>query len=476
MKKNFLSIIISSIVVTFSLVAQGETVRVLSTNDMHAAIEKMPTLSAIVDSLRAIDPGLLVLSAGDNRTGNPYNDLYSPVSYPMVAMMNFIGFDASALGNHEYDSKVEGLAAMTALSNFRYLAANISCPPESGIKVRPYQVFDVNGVKVGVLGITQVGDMDKPDTHPDNVKGLSFQEPDEVIPQYKWLTEQCDVNVLLTHVGYEEDIELAKEFPYYDLIVSGHTHTQLEGGEVHNGVLITQNGYQLPRVTLTTIKVENGKVVSKKAENIYLDRFASRNEVADALLKHFKSSPEMERVVGTMASPITTYDALGVMMCDAWREELGCDIAIENYGGVRYDKFPVGPITVKDILNLDPFMNNAVVMSLTGKELSDMLVTCYKRDRNRFPITSGCTAVVTYTDASKQQIKKLELYGSDGKKLDMKKKYRVMANNYVASIADSPRQDQGESGTATTASIIIGWLEKVGTVDYSGRKSFTEKW
>jgi len=475
MKKFFLSII-TLIIVSFLFVARGETVRILSTNDMHAAIEKMPKLAAIVDSLRAIDPGLLVLSAGDNRTGNPYNDQYEPVSYPMIALMNFIGFDASALGNHEYDSKIEGLASMTALSNFRYLAANITCPPESGIKVRPYEIFDVNGIKVGVLGITQVGGLGIPDTHPDNVKGLSFQLPEEVIPQYKWLIDQCDVNILLTHVGFENDVELSKHFPYYDLIVSSHSHTQLEGGETHNGVLITQNGYQLPRVTLTTLEVENGKVVNKKAENIFLDRFSGHNEVADAIVKHFKSSPEMERVVGNMATGITTYDALGVMMCDAWREELGCDIAIENYGGVRYDVFPSGPITVKDILNLDPFMNTAVVMNITGKELSDMLIACYKYDRNRFPITSGCTAVVTYTDSSKSQIKKLELYGSDGKKLDMKKKYKVMANNYVASIADSPRQDQGESGTATTASIIIDWLEKVGTVDYSGRTSFTEKW
>ena len=141
MKKFFLSII-TLIIVSFLFVARGETVRILSTNDMHAAIEKMPKLAAIVDSLRAIDPGLLVLSAGDNRTGNPYNDLYEPVSYPMIALMNFIGFDASALGNHEYDSKIEGLASMTALSNFRYLAANITCPPGSGIKVRPYEIFE----------------------------------------------------------------------------------------------------------------------------------------------------------------------------------------------------------------------------------------------------------------------------------------------------------------------------------------------
>ena len=475
MKKFFLAIV-SLVLLSLMGVAHGKTVRILSTNDMHAAIEKMPKLAAIVDSLRAIDPGLLVLSAGDNRTGNPYNDLYDPVSYPMIAFMNFIGFNASALGNHEYDSKIDGLAKMTALSNFRYIAANITCSEETGIKVVPYQVFDVNGVKVGVLGITQVGTLGIPDTHPDNVKGMSFRQPEEVIPEFKWLTNQCDVNVLLTHIGYENDVELAKKYPYYDVIVSSHTHTQLEGGELHNGVLITQNGYQLPRVALTTLEVEDGKVVSKKTENIFLDRFTRHNEVADAMLAHFKSSPEMEREIGRFSTDISTYDALGVMMCDAWRSELGCDIAFENYGGVRYDKFPAGPITVKDILNLDPFMNTAVVMNLTGKELSDMLIACFKADRNRFPITSGCTAVVTYKDESKTEIKKLELFGPDGKKLDMKAKYRVMTNNYVASICDSPRQDQGERGTDTTSSIIISWLEKMGTVDYKGRSSFTEKW
>ena len=475
MKKLYLSIV-TLVLVSVCGVAHGETVRILSTNDMHSALEKMPQLAAIVDSIRTIDPFVLVLSAGDNRTGNPYNDLYNPVSYPMISLMNLIGFDASALGNHEYDSKVEGLAQVISLSNFPYLAANISCPPETGIQVRPYQVFDVKGVKVGVLGITQVGTLGIPDTSPDNVKGLTFQQPEEVIPHFKWLTDQCDVNVLLTHVGYEVDVELAKQFPYYDLIVSSHTHTQLEGGELHNGVLITQNGYQLPRVTLTTLEVEGGKVVSKKAENIFLNKSNNRSEAAEVLLKHFMSSPEFERTVAHIQSDINSYDALGVMMCDAWAEELNCDIALENYGGVRYDYFPAGPITVKDILNLDPFLNSPVVMTLSGKELSDMLIACFKADRNRFPITSGCSAVVTYSDDTKSSVKKLELFDPNGKKLNMKKKYRVVTNNYVASIADSPREDQGEREAMTTSDLIMQWLEKKGTVDYQGRTSFTEKW
>jgi len=443
---------------------------------MHSAIENFPQLAAIVDSVRAIDPNTLVLSAGDNRTGNPFNDRYDPVSYPMIQLMNIVGFDASALGNHEYDSRLDGLAKMTALSNFPYLAANIYCPPETNINVIPNIIFDVKGVKVGVLGITQVGTLGIPDTHPDNVKGLKFMQPQDVIPKYKWLTEQCDVNILLTHVGYEDDIKLSALYPYYDVIIGSHTHTQIEGGEIHNGVLITQNGYKLPCVTLITLQVENGKVVSKNAENIAVPTFSRRSEAVDALLKHFMNSPEMSRVIAEAKTPFKSYESLGCMMCDAWASELECDIAIENYGGVRYDFFPAGPIKVEDILNLDPFMNTAVVMHLTGKELYDMLIACYNADRNRFPITSGCKAEITYEDATKSKIKKLELFDINGKKLDMKKNYRVMANNYVAAIADSPRKDQGESTTLTTSDIIINYLEKIKTVDYQGRSSFTEKW
>ena len=475
MKKIFLSILCIS-AFSFSAIIHAETIRILCTNDMHSAIGYMPQLAAIVDSIKAIDPTMLVFSAGDNRTGNPYNDRYDPVSYPMIEMMNIVGFNASAFGNHEYDSGLKGLAQMTALSNFRFLAANMVCPPETGINFSPYEVFEVKGVKIGVLGITQVGSLGIPDTHPDNVKGLTFYNPEVVIPKYKWLTDKCDVNILLTHIGFEEDVKLAQQFPYYDVILGSHTHTQLEGGEMHNGVLITQNGYQLPRATLVTLEVENGKVVNKNAENIMVRTFSKRNIAADILLKSFNDNPEMERVVGQAATPFDSYDALGCMMGDAWASELGCDIAFENYGGVRYDFFPAGPIKVIDILNLDPFMNRAVVMTLTGKELNDILIACHKADRNRFPVTSGCTASITYADDSKTTIKKLELFGPDGKKLDMKKKYRVATNNYVASIADSPRQDQGESTTITTSDIIINYLEKVKTVDYKGRKSFTEKW
>ena len=117
------------LLVLTTAVAQRREIHILSVNDMHAKLENMPRLAAIADSLRAIDPQLLVFAAGDNRTGSPYNDQFKPTSFPMVAFMNFIGFDASAYGNHEFDSRPDGLAKVVALSNFPYLCANL--PPRT---------------------------------------------------------------------------------------------------------------------------------------------------------------------------------------------------------------------------------------------------------------------------------------------------------------------------------------------------------
>ena len=84
-------------------------IAILSVNDMHASIDQFPKFATMVDNLRAIYPDLLLFSAGDNRTGNPVNDQYNPVNYPMIELMNRTGFNLSTVGNHEWDGNVENL-------------------------------------------------------------------------------------------------------------------------------------------------------------------------------------------------------------------------------------------------------------------------------------------------------------------------------------------------------------------------------
>ena len=198
---------------------QTREVHILAANDMHAAIDAFPQFAAIADSLRTLYPSLLVFSAGDNRTGNAFSDMYEISSYPIVALMNQVGFNASALGNHEFD--VKSLPPLMGLSNFSYICANASPSEKSGLHIVPTQVFDVDGLKIGVIGVIQINTLGRPDTHPDNVEDIKFSLPMNAVAKYESFSHQCDATILLSHVGYEGDIKMAQAFPWLDLIIGG---------------------------------------------------------------------------------------------------------------------------------------------------------------------------------------------------------------------------------------------------------------
>ena len=448
--------------------AERKEVHILSVNDMHAKIENMPQLAAIADSLRGLYPDLLIISAGDNRTGEPLNDLYEIPAYPMVILMNMIGFDATTMGNHEFDSGAEGLGKLMHMSGFDYICANLDPAPAFGIYPRPTEIFDVNGVKVGFVGAVEVNDRMTPDTHPDNVKGLSFKPVLETVQQYKWLRDVCDVVIFLSHIGYDADVEISKDLPWVDVIIGGHSHTAIDGGEMHNGIMITQVTNRLANATHTTITVDNGKVVGRKAEIINVADYPKKNVVVQEVVDYFSNNPAFQRVLATLTAPMTSYEQLGCMMTDAWRVETGSDIGVTNTGGVRYDYLPAGPFTVSDVLRLDPFGNDTVQMELTGQELKDFLISISRNDTYGFPKVSGIICNVTMDKKDPEKVKDVKITWPDGSKFDLKKTYKVVTNSYSAAIADSPRKDQGRNLNRTTASIIQEYLEHKGTIDYTG--------
>lgn len=109
-------------------------------------------------------------------------------------------------------------------------------------------------------------------------------------------------------------------------------------------------------------------------------------------------------------------------------------------------------------------------MELTGKELHQMLIACGQNDGYGFPRVGGIKCEVTYDKGDPQHIKDLKVFTPDGKKLNMKKTYRVVTSSYVTSICDSPRKDQGHSINKQTADMIISYLEKQPSVSYQGMK------
>ena len=464
MKKNILFVFLMLATVAM---ADKKQVAIISVNDMHANVQKMPVLADIVDSIRAIYPNLLVLSAGDNRTGSPINDQYRIPAYPMVAMMNAIGFDASALGNHEFDSGVEGLGRLINLAHFRHLCANIEDPQEHGLNVLPYQFFDMDGIRVGVLSVVQLSDRGTPSVHPNKIVGLEFKDEKETIAKYKWMRDECDLNILLDHSGYPAEKEFCEEFPYYDLIIGGHTHTKVDGERI-NGVLLSQTEWQLKYVCLTVVTFDDKKIVSKEAKLIDVNKHQGRSEVLDNMLTLFNENPYFKTVLATNEVELNDVEEVACLMGDSHVAESGADLAILNFGAVRDSHLDQGPIRILDVFRIDPFGNEAAVYTLTGAEVVKLIEVSRQKGRNRAPFVSGMTYEMTVDKADTAKIKNTKVFLSNGKPIDKKKQYKVVLNSYVASIGLDP--DKSEDYTCgTTPELLIEYLKKVSTVNYKGK-------
>jgi len=470
MKKIILSLLMF---VALTVSAERKELHILSANDMHAAIENFPRLGYVADSLRALYPDLLILSGGDNRSGDPINDMFEIPAYPMVALMNQVGFHATVVGNHEFDSNQYGLARLIDLSTFPTLCANMEPDAKFNMHVKPYQIFDCGGISVGVLGITALGSMGTPESHPARMTDIRFMDPLETIQKYAFLREKCDVVLLLSHLGYADDVKFSAELPWVDIIVGGHSHTQLNGGEIHNGILITQNMKSLLNATHSTLVLEDGKVVEKKAEAIAIAGQPGENKTVAELVRYFSENPAFKRALAIAETPMNKEE-LGCMVCDAYIEETGADLSYQNAGGVRIEEHEAGDMTVGDVMKMDPFQNNAVEVFCTGKELAEMLISCYDNDKQRFPYVSGFTCEITINPAD-GKITKLVLLDKDGKKLNLKKTYRVVSNSYTVAVSPTNRKDMGNSIGITTPDLIKNYLEHQGRINYQGRRCLTYK-
>ena len=473
MKKNILLSLMVFVALTLSAQERRE-LHILSINDPHAAMEQFPRLGFVADSLRTLYPDLLILSAGDNRSGDPINDMFEIPAYPVVALMNQIGFHATVIGNHEYDSNQDGLARLINLSTFSTLCANMEPDPKWKMHVKPYQVFDCGGISVGVIGITALGSMGIPESHPARLTDIKFMDPLETIRKYQFLREKCDVILLLSHLGFETDVKFSANLPWVDIIIGGHSHTQLDGGEMHNGILITQNGKSIPYATHSTLVLQGGKIVEKKAERIAVKGMPGESKIVAELVRYFSENPVFKRVLAVAETPFENREELGCMVCDAYLAETGADISYQNAGGVRIENHPAGDMTMGDVMKMDPFQNDLVELHVTGKELAEILISCYDNDKQRFHYVSGMTCDVVIDPATKK-IQKLTLNGKDGKKLNLKKTYHVVGNSYSVAVSPTNRADQGRSMGITTPDVIKNYLEHQGRVSFQGRRCLNIK-
>lgn len=448
-----------------SLPKGDAVVTILSVNDMHAAIDLMPRFAAMVDSLREVYPDLLVFSAGDNRTGNPINDQYDPVNHPMIAMMNKVGFDLCAVGNHEWDGGVEALQKNIEEADFPFLCANVILPNDIKLDVKPYEILNHQGLRIAVLGLLETRHSGIPGAHPMHFKRISFKKGIDVIPDYQHLRNENNVFLLLSHLGFEDDLEVAAQYPIFDAILGGHSHTLVEFPEKHNGVLVTQAGSSLRYATLTKITVKQGQVTDVRAETLDVEHFRKKDPAMQAMLDEFNNNKTFTEAIATAVTPFENREELGCLVTDAIREVSDADFAFNNTGGIRIDRLPKGPITVKDVYRIDPFNNEIVVYQMTGKQLERFIMESYKKNGRAPSYASGMRyEVFTESDGYPKSVKITPDKGSYSRDAV----YKVAMNSYLASTVRFDSVDEGESLYMTSEEMLIQYLKKHKNVSYRG--------
>lgn len=447
-----------------------DSVVLLGINDIHAALEQFPRFSFMVDSLRGLYPDLRLVGAGDYNSGNPLNDAYNPAGYPIIAMMNAVGFDVSTVGNHEFDVGQDAFGLMTRVASFPFVCANMKADEKFGMAIEPYIIEELpNGIKVAYIGAIQLESNGLPATHKNNVEGIAFTPIQEVLPHYRHLRDSVDFVVLVSHLGIEEDRQVAGSNPWLDLIIGGHSHTYVEGAETIGDVFVTQAGNGLRYGTLIKVYFEGKERVETKAKTFAIERAGGREKASVAkLLRWFGRNPFYREVVAIASEHFKDRDALGYLMCDAYREETNSQIAFQNSGGVRIDNLLRGPITVLDVYKLDPFGNELMTVMLTGREIEEFVKVAWEKDYKTPIYCSGLH--IAYQVDKAGELVALQLTDQLGKPLRKDTLYKVAYSDYIHTAYPFVRQDTPQGIGKTTAQVTIDFLRKKGTLEDYGKK------
>ena len=439
---------------------KARTIEILSVNDMHAALDNFPRLAFMVDSLRNIYPDLLLVSGGDNQTGNPVNDQYPQKGMPIIELMNALKFDMSAVGNHEFDSRQAGFEYITHNANFDFISANIVMPKGTDFRIKPYVIVkSPNGLKTAFVSILQVNRNGIPDTHPDNVKGIVFEDPIKTANDYLFLKDSSDLFVMLNHYGFEDDVKLANQLPgdVVDVIIGGHSHTMVDKDQIHNDIMITQAGSKLKYATLIKLTINPDGNVEKDMQLLSVGRKGNISPAIQTMVDNFNSNPAMTKIVAIAEDDFSNKAEVGFLMTDALRIETGTDIALINPGGVRVHTLDKGPILTKNVYEMDPFGNEIVKFNLTGHELRLLFLSAFEIDENNPIFPSGMST--RYLLSSEGKLKDVELFTSEGEPFDMDKMYSVVMNDYMATVYKYDHKDPGQGLFRPTAETTIEYLK-----------------
>lgn len=412
---------------------------ILHSNDMHgdflaeAAAGKdeliggLALLSGYINKVRKEEKNVLYVISGDMLQGSLIDTEYKGAS--TIEIMNYLAPDVVALGNHEIDYGLPHLLFLEKLANFPIVNANLYIKKYNKRLMSPYIILKKDGFDILVTGILTEKVMDalKGDKLIGSFVSLekASNEVGKICNAYK--SDDIDLTIILSHIGFESDIQLAKLLkPEWgvDLIIGGHSHTILDQPAKENEILISQAGVGTNQIGRFDIVVDDdtNSIIDYKWKLISINQgIADPDKELEKFIDSFKN--EVDRKYNTILCKFSrelTHPSreiettLGNLVSDAFSEMCECDVMLIGSGSIRSNK--LGPIvTLKDFLSCFPYDDSIVRFSVTG-EMLYKIFNYIMRNENRdgegecYQVNYGICAV---HDDNKNRLKSLRVKNED---------------------------------------------------------------
>lgn len=489
MKRRFPIVCIAALLAA-GFAADAEKLVLLQTNDTHSQIDPtdkglggIQRRKVIVDSVRAANPNVLLLDAGDAVQGTLFFTIYG--GEVENRMMNELGYDYAILGNHDFDNGVNALADNLKNSNVRWLTTNYDLEG-SALEpyFQPYAVKTYGDKKVGIIGLNLDPKGMISEGNYDGVKYLDAVKAANATAWHLKHNEKADMVVALTHLGYDEvspsDKDVAAASEDIDVILGGHTHTVIKPGSgmewvrnaVGDSVLVTQNGKSGMLVTEVEIDLDSIGLKRPTYRQIAVDsRLDNRfDHSLDTILAPYRAGVDemMSRKIGRSAVELDSDGPQLLNFISDFILSRGrsladgkVDLAITNKGSIRRG-LPKGDITQGQVITMQPFDNRIVLLDIKGSDLADAFDVMARRDGDGVsdgvdivfdPVNDKCTSIVI-----------------DGKPIDPDKIYRVATIDYLANGGDYMEPLTRGTKIARSDKIVYNDLISYIKDDYKGKK------
>lgn len=428
----FMSLLLSVVLFWQCSTPKEQHIYIIATNDMHATIESMPKLATLVKEYKKRGE-VIVVDSGDRVSGNAYVDDATEPGRPIIELMNDIGYDVATLGNHEFDKGSEVLDAMISYADFPIVCANVEAQ-NGATAIEPYTIIERCGVEFGFIGIVDTDNSGRPLGGNNAFANYTFTPDIETAYQVcEVVAPQCDMVILLSHMGLDRDIILAEQTPYYHWIAGGHSHDLVN--ERYEYTHISQNKNKLRYATVADVRVKDEHILDVKYEQIAIADIAADKAMMEHIEELKSSDPKLNSIVGH-ATATATKDGVANFTIEAlahypYDNGFVPEISFYHYGGIRLEEIKEGGIKRVEILNNDPFMSTIYIGTMTKKQLRDFIRAKYNSGTPEQPDKES------HYPYFRSDVPYTIVLGEDGDAKDVifnleERSYRVAMCNYIA--------------------------------------------